>query len=305
MRSSYGIGYKRVMADPSKACAENVPGEFFVDSTCIDCDTCRQLAPATFRDAGEHSFVGHQPADAAERRHAFRALLACPTASIGTTGENLARDVMADFPLPVTETIFYAGFTSRASYGGSSYVVTDPAGNWLVDSPRYHPQIFTRIAALGGLAYIFLTHRDDVADAARYAAHFGAKRVIHRRDLDAMPDAEVVLEGSAAIELAPGFTAIPTPGHTAGHAVLLYQNRALFTGDHLAWDRERERLTAHPNACWYSWKEQTASMEKLLAYRFSRILPGHGQAVERAAEAMRELLDELVERMRRGRGDTA
>ena len=33
------------MANPKLRLEENVAGEFFVDSTCIDCDTCRQLAP--------------------------------------------------------------------------------------------------------------------------------------------------------------------------------------------------------------------------------------------------------------------
>jgi hypothetical protein len=36
------------MADPAHRLPENVEGSFFVDSTCIDCDTCRQIAPATF-----------------------------------------------------------------------------------------------------------------------------------------------------------------------------------------------------------------------------------------------------------------
>ncbi len=30
------------MADPKKRVLENVPGDFFVDSTCIDCDACRK-----------------------------------------------------------------------------------------------------------------------------------------------------------------------------------------------------------------------------------------------------------------------
>ena len=37
------------MADLKKKLSTNVAGDFFVDSTCINCDTCRQLAPATFR----------------------------------------------------------------------------------------------------------------------------------------------------------------------------------------------------------------------------------------------------------------
>src|SRR5205807_1309544 len=31
---------------------ENAAGDLFVDSSCIDCDTCRWMAPATFARAG-------------------------------------------------------------------------------------------------------------------------------------------------------------------------------------------------------------------------------------------------------------
>ncbi|HKP13948.1 MAG TPA: ferredoxin, partial [Blastocatellia bacterium] len=41
--------------------AENVGGDFFVDSSCIDCDLCRQIAPATFKAAGDQSVVYQQP----------------------------------------------------------------------------------------------------------------------------------------------------------------------------------------------------------------------------------------------------
>ena len=37
----------------------NVDGEFFVDSTCIDCDACRQIAPAVFHDIGDQSAVAN------------------------------------------------------------------------------------------------------------------------------------------------------------------------------------------------------------------------------------------------------
>ena len=97
-----------------------------------------------------------------------------------------------------------------------------PAGNWLIDSPKFLPRLVRRIEALGGIANIFLTHRDDVADAARYARHFGSRRFIHRAELASQPDAEVVLEGTAVQPLESGFVAIPTPGHTAGHVAFLY-----------------------------------------------------------------------------------
>jgi ferredoxin len=39
------------MANAGLRLAENAPGDFFVDSTCIDCDACRQIAPETFAEA--------------------------------------------------------------------------------------------------------------------------------------------------------------------------------------------------------------------------------------------------------------
>ncbi len=50
-----------VMADLTKRVRENVSGDFFVDSTCIDCDACRQIAPAVFSQAAETSYVSYQP----------------------------------------------------------------------------------------------------------------------------------------------------------------------------------------------------------------------------------------------------
>ena len=132
----------------------------------------------------------------------------------------------------------------------------------------------------GGVRYIFLTHRDDVADAARYAGRFGSTRIIHRYELSSQPDAERVLDGRDAIELAPGFLAIPTPGHTRGHCALLYRDYFLFTGDHLWWSRARRQLTASRSVCWYSWPEQQASIELLRRYTFDWVLPGHGQRVK-------------------------
>ena len=72
------------MARPDRRLPHNAPGAFYVDSTCIDCDTCRWVAPATFSRYGEQSVVRAQPASDDDRLRALRALVACPTASIGT-----------------------------------------------------------------------------------------------------------------------------------------------------------------------------------------------------------------------------
>jgi hypothetical protein len=41
------------MADRNKRLDSNVPGNFYVDATCINCDTCRQLAPLSFEEIGD------------------------------------------------------------------------------------------------------------------------------------------------------------------------------------------------------------------------------------------------------------
>ena len=267
------------MADRAHCLPENVEGPFFVDSTCIDCDTCRQIAPATFGETGEFSFVQLQPRDPVEERAAFRALVACPTGSIGATGIRGAREAVQEFPWRLDEGVWYCGFNSRKSFGGNSYFVAHPGGNWLIDSPRYVEHLASRFDAMGGLRYIFLTHRDDVADAGRYAARFGATRIIHRLELAAQPDAERVLDGARPVELTPGFLAIPTPGHTRGHCALLYDRKFLFTGDHVWWSRARGRLNASRDVCWYSWRDQIASVKLLEEYDFEWVLPGHGERV--------------------------
>lgn len=287
-----------MMANLKKSVSENVPGDFFVDATCIDCDTCRQLAPAVFGEAADHAFVHRQPATPAERRQSLHALVCCPTGSIGCLAGAKPQSVLDDFPLAIEEPVFYCGFNSPKSFGGNSYFIRHAAGNWLIDSPKFLPRLVRRFEVLGGIEHVFLTHRDDVADAQLYARHFGSRRYIHRAELASQPDAEFVFDGEEPIPLGPEFLAVPTPGHTEGHCVLLFRDRFLFTGDHLAWDRHERRLEAYHDYCWYSWPRQIESMARLIDLPFEWILPGHGQRIHLPREEMRRQMERLVDRMR-------
>lgn len=286
------------MADPKKRLAANVPGEFYVDSSCIDCDACRQIAPSVFSERNGYSVANHQPSSQLEVRKAQRALLACPTGSIGTVSKQDISDVVTDFPLRLEENVYYCGFNSPKSFGGNSYFVAHPQGNWLIDSPRYTQPLVMALETLGGIRYIFLSHRDDVADAAKFAAHFGGQRIIHEHEVQSQPGAEIIVKGADTVEIGPDFLVIPTPGHTRGHCCLLYSNRYLFTGDHLDWDRDLERLDASRDYCWYSWPQQIESLARLLEYSFEWVLPGHGQRVQLDALQMKAQMERLIERLR-------
>jgi glyoxylase-like metal-dependent hydrolase (beta-lactamase superfamily II)/ferredoxin len=290
------------MAKSAQRLPENVPGDFYVDASCIDCDACRQIAPTVFRDHGDQSSVYHQPATDDEVRRALMSLVACPTASIGTTTARYDKRVGVEaFPQLLADDVYFCGFTSEHSFGAWSYLVVRPperGGNLLIDSPRYASHLVRRIEALGGLRRIFLSHKDDVADHARYSARFHAPRVMHADDNAARHGVEQIISGTQPVRLDDELTIIPTPGHTRGHMVLLYRDRFLFTGDHLAWSPARQTLTAFRSVCWYSWTEQTRSMARLLDYRFEWVLPGHGRIHHAPAREMHAHLQGCVEWMK-------
>lgn len=77
------------MSDRNHRSPGNVPGAYYVDDTCIDCDLCRSTAPALFgrnEEAGM-SFVLRQPSTPAELELAKEALALCPTETIGCDGD--------------------------------------------------------------------------------------------------------------------------------------------------------------------------------------------------------------------------
>jgi len=281
---------------------DNVPGDFYVDRSCIDCDTCRRIAPEVFAEGTSFSFVHRQPASPAEQRQALMALVACPTASIGTVSRLSAAPAVGLFPEPIEGEVSFCGFTSAGSFGAWSYLIRRQAGrgNVLVDSPRAAAPLLKRLEEWGGVRTLFLTHRDDVADHEIFRRRFGCERVLHADDVTSgTRSVERPIEGSAMVRLDDDLLAIPVPGHTRGHMVLLYRDRYLFTGDHLAWSPQRRHLVAFRDACWYSWEEQIRSMERLLDHRFEWVLPGHGWRHHApSAEAMRRELKRCLAWMR-------
>jgi ferredoxin len=76
------------MADKNLKNQENVVGRYYADTSCIDCDMCRNIAPNTFKrsDSG-YSYVYRQPQTPEEIAEAEEALTSCPTETIGNDGE--------------------------------------------------------------------------------------------------------------------------------------------------------------------------------------------------------------------------
>ena len=278
---------------------EGAPGEWFVDTNCFDCDAARQVAPGLIiRNPSDGvSLFARQPETPEELQMAWRAVMVCPTKSVGHT--SLKRPSSPVFPQALGDGVHRLGHNSKSSFGAHSYLVERVAGNVMVDSPRWTREVVAPLEELGGVAHILLSHSDDVADADRYADHFGARVWIHADDARAAPYATDVIEGDDLLAIADDVVAFPVPGHTKGSVLYLLAGHLLFSGDSLSWNPEREQLSAFREACWYSWEEQTKSLGRFADsdLRFDRLFCGHGWNHDLAADGFHRHLTELVARM--------
>ena len=291
------------MASAEKRLKTNAAGDFFVDSSCIDCATCRWMAPKTFGVAGAYSMVVTQPRTKEEVHRALMAMVACPTASIGSHEKHDMARAIAAFPDLLEKTdagaVYHVGYHAESSFGAAAYLIVRPKGNVLIDSPRFSMPLVRNIESLGGISTMFLTHKDDVADHDKWASHFGCQRLMHKADITTgTRGVERFIEGEQSILLGDGLVVIPTPGHTRGSMCLLFDQTVLFSGDHVSFSPSRQAVTAFHDACWFDWSAQRRSMERLLSYRFSMILPGHGHPCRFPADEMRQQLEACVKWMR-------
>ncbi|XP_072966460.1 uncharacterized protein [Typha angustifolia] len=265
---------------------QNVEGDFFVDHRCIDCDTCRWMAPEIFTSVDGKSAVTRQPSSEEEKIKALQALLSCPTSSIHTEKPTKKiLEVQKMFPLPIDEIalpgVYHCGYHSERSFAATSYLITHPEGNILVDSPRYTEKLARNIEMLGGVRYMFLTHKDDIGDHEKWSKRLKCERILHSGDVeDSTEEVEMKLYGDGPWSIGTEFKLIHTPGHTEGSVCLYYERlKVLFTGDHLAKSDESDDLCFSLIYNHQSVSLQMDSIKELLDLNFEWILPGHGRRI--------------------------
>lgn len=263
-----------------------MPGNFFVDHTCIDCDTCRWMAPDFFERINGMSAVTKQPATKDENVNALQALLSCPTNSIRT--EKPMKEVVEVnkmFPLPIDENalpgVYHCGYHCEKTFGATSYFISHPQGNIMVDCPKYKEILARKIDMLGGVRYLFLTHKDDVGEHDKWAKRFNCERIMHVGDVDyRTADVERKLHGDGPWTINSDIELVHTPGHTEGSVCLYYKPmKVLFTGDHLYKSGNTGELGMALMYNKQSVSLQMDSVRKLLDPNFNWILPGHGRRI--------------------------
>ncbi|KAH1030559.1 hypothetical protein J1N35_042733 [Gossypium stocksii] len=266
------------------------------------------MATQVFTRVGGMSAVYKQPTCKEDRLNTLQALLSCPTNSIRT--EVPPPDILEaqkTFPIPIDEKklpgVYHCGYHCSKSYGASSYLIIHPDGNILIDGPKFTERLARKIEELGGVCYMFLTHkyvsrfffiflfvqrflihavmiRDDVADHGKWSKRFSCDRILHSGDVEASTaDVETKLDGNGPWRLGQDIMLIHTPGHTEGSVCLFYMPlKILFTGDHLLMRESGLDIVEMYNR--YSVGTQLDSVKKLLDLDFNWIIPGHGRRIE-------------------------
>ena len=66
----------------------NVPGRFYVDKYCLDCDLCRETVPTVFTrdDSSGQSYVFKQPTTDEELNGCIEAMNGCPQGNVHGDG---------------------------------------------------------------------------------------------------------------------------------------------------------------------------------------------------------------------------
>lgn len=277
---------------------DGAPGDWFVDTHCFDCDAARNVAPGLIirNQADGVSLFAHQPETPEEIEMAWRAVQVCPTRSVGHV--SLKRPESPVFPEDLGDGVFRLGNNSKDSFGAHSYLVQRATGNLMIDGPRWTRDVYGPLDEMGGIAHVLLSHRDDVADAQRYAERYGARVWIHEDDASAAPFATDIIRGEDNTDVSADVVAIPVPGHTKGSVLYLVDGHLLFSGDSLSWHPEHENLMGFRRACWYSWDAQMESLGRFgeSELRFDRLFCGHGWNHDLDADAFNASLLAAVAR---------
>lgn len=279
-------------------------GNLWVSDRCIDCDVCRWLAPDTFSSCkgGGRSIVHTQPLGEQTKLAAYTALVACPVGAIRTKiPDVLIKSVDPIVPIDAKElpSVYHLAHHAESSYGATPYLIQTAATKRLVmiDSPRYSLSLADAVEQrFGKVSVMVMTHKDDVADHAKWAERFpGLQRVLHEDDVSS-ETCDVELKICGDVSILPDLRVICTPGHTRGSICVLYEPHSsdevscLFSGDHLALsEANASELTGFFEYNWYSIEMQRESMTKLNepGIEFLWLLPGHGRRARFASGQQR------------------
>ena len=199
----------------TSATLNGVAGDWFADTRRIACDVARDYAPGLIgADPQGLSVAVRQPSGADDEAARCGPPWPARPGSNRTTSRSVHRRGCSPGRSPTGVPVRLQ--RPAPPSGPTATSCSAPKGICWSIRPWYTAKLVDRFAELGGLSHVLLSHRDDVADAHRYAERFTARVWIHEADADAAPYATDIVRGDDITVVAPGVRAIPrwpgTPG---------------------------------------------------------------------------------------------
>lgn len=170
---------------------------------------------------------------------------------------------------------------NRDTAGGTAYLIVEKSlGNILVDCPAWNQVNQKFLQALGGVQWLFLSHRGGIGKAAEIQASFGCEILIQEQEAYLLQGTLAATHSTKASsmhvttfqrEFSLGALAqtIWTPGHSPGSSCLYSpaEGGLLFSGRHLLPNQLGEPVPLR-SATTFHWPRQLSSVQ-LLLNRFS------------------------------------
>ena len=201
---------------------------------------------------------------------------------------------------PGLEGVYFLQAVHGAGWIARTYFVVSPAGNVLVSPLLYSEALGDFVEEHGGLASIFVTHRDEIEravlsevgregpgqpperiPACEYRQRFGCSLHVHEADASVLKACQVDHCWAHDTRPSPGQEFIHTPGHTPGSASLILETpagRLLFCGDLIALDEKGSISTEIEPQEVAGLPLMLNSWSKLIAHPFDALIPLHTYA---------------------------
>lgn len=186
---------------------------------------------------------------------------------------------------------------NRDTLGGTAYFIVENEANILIDCPAWDEVNQNYLNSVGGVRWLFLTHRGAIGKAREIQQAFGCEILIQEQEAYLLPGLKVTTFkqdfniGNAQV--------IWTPGHSPGSSCLYYprEGGVLFTGRHILPNQTGELLPLR-TAKTFHWFRQLASIQ-LLRDRFTPetlnyICPGANTGFLRGKRAIEDAYEQLA-----------
>ena len=201
-------------------------------------------------------------------------------------------------PQAVWDNIF-AFPPNRGTLGGTAYLIVENSlGNILIDCPAWDDANQQFLQSVGGVRWLFLSHRGGIGKTREIQENFGCEVLIQEQEAYLLPGLRVTTF-QHEFTPSPLAKAIWTPGHSPGSSCLYYTDRGgvLFSGRHLLPNQLAEPVPLR-TAKTFHWPRQLKSVQLLLdrftPETFQYICPGANTGFLRGKRVIEQAYQRLA-----------